>query len=64
MQSRCLTRKRKLPQIIPMSELVQSMDRPEGAKLFYDVLVLQAKGIIQLHKQNHPYAELQMVLHQ
>eukprot|EP00892_Ulva_mutabilis_P010979 jgi/Ulvmu1/8253/UM041_0064.1 len=54
--------KRKLPQHIPMSELIQSKHRPEAAKLFYDVLVLQAKSVIALHEQEEPYAELQMML--
>lgn len=55
------SRKRKQPQAISMSQLILSTDRPEAAKLFYDVLVLQGKGMIQMHDQHKPYSELQII---
>lgn len=56
------SRKRKQPEAISMSQLIETTDRPEAAKLFYDVLVLQAKGIVNIEQQDSPYSELQMIL--
>lgn len=45
-----------------MSNLTQGSNRAEAAKLFYDVLVLQAKGRLYMQEQTEAFEELQLKL--
>lgn len=46
-----------------MSSLTpQTCSRSEAAKYFYDVLVLQAKGVLHMREQTTEYEDLNIVL--
>jgi Conserved region of Rad21 / Rec8 like protein len=62
LQGRSTTHKRKRIEHVPMSELTEGAARSEAAKLFYDVLVLQAKGRLCMKQQTEAFEELQLKL--
>lgn len=45
-----------------MSSLTHSCSRSEAAKCFYDVLVLQAKGVLHMTEQTVEYEDLRILL--
>jgi Conserved region of Rad21 / Rec8 like protein len=57
------SKKREREQHILMSSLTPpACTRSEAAKCFYDVLVLQAKGLLHMAEQKVEYEELKILL--
>ena len=56
------SKKREREHHIFMSSLTQSCSRSEAAKCFYDVLVLQAKGVLHMRGQAVEYEDLKILL--